>query len=47
LGLVKNGVPFERAEALEMTDMLAWTIIFGEFDGGEFDFRHMQWQKRS
>jgi hypothetical protein len=26
--------------------MLAWTIAFGECDGGDFDWNAMSWRKR-
>lgn len=46
LGLVKNGVPFEIAEDLDGPELLAWTIIMGECEGGEWDWSRMEWKKK-
>ncbi len=44
--LVKNGVPFDVAFALDPDEMLAYTVIFGEFEGGNFDWDELRWRER-
>jgi hypothetical protein len=46
LWLVKHGVPFATAEALDPIDRRAWGIVMGQFAGGEFDFSRMGWRER-
>jgi hypothetical protein len=46
LWLVKNGVPFDVAFSLDETDRLAYAIILGKFEGGEWDFSRMRWAER-
>jgi hypothetical protein len=41
---VKHGVPFDIAFSLGPIDRLAWIIIFGELEGGRFDFEAMRWR---
>jgi hypothetical protein len=51
---VKNGVPFNAAWGLapgadpELDDleMLALAVVFGEFEGGSFDWDAMCWRRR-
>lgn len=44
LGLVRSGVPFSVAfggdppTALDQAEMIAFTVIFGELEGGEFEW---------
>lgn len=44
LGLIKSGVPYTVAfdgdapTALNQTEKIAFTVIFGELEGGEFDW---------
>lgn len=45
LYLVKNGVPFDVAFSLKPIEAMAWSIIFGELDGSEFDWNAMAWKK--
>jgi hypothetical protein len=40
---VKHGVPFHLAEALDPLDRAAWSIVFGEFEGGRFDYHRLRW----
>ncbi|MDA8230743.1 MAG: hypothetical protein M0006_05340 [Magnetospirillum sp.] len=46
LYLVKNGVPFDVALSLSPADVLAFSIIFGQMDGGEWDWGRMTWRER-
>ena len=51
---MKNGVPFATAFGLEAGDdfeltapwRMSMSVIFGEFDGGEFDWSVGQWKKQ-
>jgi hypothetical protein len=45
LWLVKNNVDFDVAFSLPPLEVAAWAIIFGQFEGGVFDFSSMRWQK--
>lgn len=47
LWLVKNNVPFDVAFSLPPDERLAWMVIFGRFDGGEFDWSTGSWKKRN
>jgi hypothetical protein len=48
---VKNGVPFDVAHALMrggpegQAEAYAMAIIFGEFEGGQFDFETGRWKQ--
>jgi hypothetical protein len=42
---VHHGVPFDVAFSLPDIDRQAWSIIFGQFDGGEFDFNSLAWKQ--
>lgn len=42
--LVKGGMSLADVDDMDEVDFLAWTIAFGEADGGEFDFDEMKWQ---
>ena len=44
--LMKNGVPFDVAMSLELYEVIAFTIAFGEFDGNEFDFPNFRWKDK-
>ncbi len=44
LALVMHGVPFDVAFALDPAEMLAWTVIIGEANGGRFDWDAMTWR---
>ena len=46
LYLVKNGVPYSVAFALEPDERLAYVVIFGQLDGNDFDFDRGQWKER-
>jgi hypothetical protein len=39
-------VPFDVAMSLEDVDAKAYFIVFGEIDGGEFDFNAMKWVEK-
>lgn len=43
LFLAAHGVPFDVAGSLSEDDLLAWSIIVGENEGGVFDFARMEW----
>jgi hypothetical protein len=46
--LIKGGVPFDVAWAMVECgmeeDVIAWIVIMGEIEGGEFDWRLMRWK---
>lgn len=42
---MKNGVPFDVAMCLPTLDRSAWSVIFGQFEGQTFNFRHGEWEK--
>jgi hypothetical protein len=44
--LVKNGIPWDVAVNLSHKERVAWAIIFGEIEGGEFDYRFMKWKEK-
>lgn len=46
IALVKYGVPFDVAFSVSNDMRVAWLIIFGEIDGGEFDWGAITWKKR-
>jgi hypothetical protein len=46
LVLVKNGVPYDRAFAMEADELAAHVIVFGQLDGGEWDWSSMRWKER-
>ena len=46
LYLVRNGVPFDVAFSLSDVDRTAWSIMFGEMDGGKFNVSTMRWEER-
>jgi hypothetical protein len=39
-------VPFDVAFSLPPEDRLAWVVVIGRLDGGEFDFASMTWKER-
>lgn len=45
LWLVKNGVPYDVAFSLPAEERVAYMIIFGELEGGKFDWARMDWEK--
>lgn len=47
LWLVKNGVPYDVAFSLDPTELQAYTIIFGEFEGKKFNWGSMQFEDPS
>jgi hypothetical protein len=46
ISLVKFGVPIEVANNLSRTARLAWLVICGELDGGEFNWSRGEWVKQ-
>jgi hypothetical protein len=46
LWLVKNGVPFDTAFALDDITRTGWCIIFSEMDGATFNFHTMQYDEQ-
>ena len=43
LALVKNGIPYDKAMKLSPARRLAFCIIFGELDGGKWNWDRMGW----
>jgi hypothetical protein len=43
--LVGRGVPFDVAFSLSNDERVAWIIIYGEIDGGIFNWQTGQWEK--
>jgi hypothetical protein len=46
LVLIKNNVPFDVAFSLDPEEVLAWSIIFGEMEGGVWNWAKMGWEER-
>ncbi len=46
LACVSNGIPFDVAMSLEPHEALGFCVIFGELNGGEFDWEAMAWVKK-
>ena len=46
--MIKGGVPFDVAwamvECCMHADVMAWTVIMGELEGGQFDWDRMRWK---
>lgn len=45
LVLVKQNVPFDVAFSLEPEEVMAWSIILGEIEGGVWNWARMAWEK--
>lgn len=45
LALVKSGVPFDVAFALDDDTRCGWLIALGEIEGGKFDWSSMRWKE--
>ena len=44
---MKNGVDIDVAFALDATELMAWTVVFGEMDGAAaFNWDTMEWEER-
>jgi hypothetical protein len=43
LYLVRNGVPFDVAFALPVSERLAWVVALGQLDGRVFDWTSLSW----
>jgi hypothetical protein len=39
-------VPFDVAFSLPPDDRLAWVVVFGTLDGGEFDWAAPRWEQK-
>lgn len=46
LWLVCNGIPFDVAFSLPDLERTAFSIVFSEFEGNEFDFNAMSFKER-
>lgn len=46
-GLVKNGLTLSEVGELDETEMLAWTVAFGQAEGGVFDWDRLKWEEPS
>jgi hypothetical protein len=45
LWLVKNGIPFDVAFNLDDATRAAWSIIFSEFEGAQFNWQDMRFEE--
>lgn len=51
--LIHNGVPFNVAYSLMesgpegQAEALAWAVLHGQFEGGDFDWGSLQWRRRA
>lgn len=43
---LKNGVPFDVAHALLPHELLAYFVLFGQLEGGEWDWDSLTWVRR-
>jgi hypothetical protein len=39
-------VPFDVAFSLPADERLAWVVVFGTLDGGEYDWQALRWKER-
>lgn len=44
LYLIRNGVPFDFAFSLDVSERVAWVVALGELDGFVFDWHDMSWK---
>lgn len=44
--LIRNGVNEETAWEMSAVERLARCVVFGEFEGGEFDWRRLRWKEK-
>ena len=42
---MKNGVEFDVAFSLDDAKAMAWAIIFGQFEGGKWNWNTFRWDK--
>ncbi len=47
LFLVRNGVPFDVAFALDPDERAAWVIALATLAGHRFDFNTMSWEQQA
>lgn len=45
LYLVHKGIPYQQAMALDASERLACIVIFGELDGGSWNWDRMEWRE--
>lgn len=45
MALIKNGVPEEIAWELTPSERLARIVVFGQLDGGDFDWDRLKWKE--
>lgn len=43
--MIKNGIPYDLACAMEDEELVAWEIAFGELDGGRFNWNRMEFEE--
>jgi hypothetical protein len=46
LALVKFGVPFDVAFSVSNNIRVAWLIMFGELEGGHFNWSSLRWDEK-
>lgn len=44
--LTRNGVPEHRAFSMDRDERLAWVIVLGMLDGGQWDWDEMSWKRQ-
>jgi len=44
--LVKSGVAEERAFSMRREERLAWIIVLGRIEGGDWDWERMIWREK-
>jgi hypothetical protein len=45
LWLIKNGIPFDVAFALDPIDRFVWSVIFGKFEGAKFNLDTLEFER--
>lgn len=45
LYLISKGIPYDIAFSLDATERTAWCVIFGELDGGTFNWSSGAWER--
>ena len=43
---MKNGIPYDVAMKLSPTRRLAYTVAFGELEGGRFNWTALKWEDK-
>lgn len=44
--IIRNQVPFDVAWALEPAEALAYAVVFGKFEGQDFDWGRMEFFRK-